>query len=603
MKSFEGLSLNPILTKSLAEMKYDTPTPIQAQAIPLALDGRDIMGSAQTGTGKTAAFAIPLVEGLLNHTHGTALVLTPTRELGKQVLGIMHELLGRDSGINTAFLIGGDSMQKQNNQLNRKPRLIVATPGRLNDHLERGNVDLSQTKFLVLDETDRMLDMGFSVQLDRIFKHMPKKRQTLMFSATLPKNIMEMSKKYLNNPERIAVGSTITPAKNIKQEVVRVPQEQKYDELGRLLETRAGTMIIFVKTKYGTERMAKRLRNDGFEADALHGDLKQSRRDRVLGNFRDMKFQILVATDVAARGLDVPHIQHVVNFDLPQVPEDFIHRIGRTARAGAVGEAVSFVSPQEGIKWHAIEMLMDPTMKGSSMPNKGSAKRRKSSGKPFDKKKGTKKYADKNNGKPASKKPFSKKSDRSDDRRDDKPFSKTKKGGKSFGGKKRFEKSDDNNDQRSDKKSYGKKRFEKSSDSDDKKSSNRSGGKSYGGKKRFEKSDDNDQRSDKKSYGKKRFEKSDSNDQRSGGKPEGKAYKGKSSYGDKKRTDGASSDDRRDGNGFAKRKKNSGGFKGKGAGNGAKSYGPKGGGKKFGNKPNKARPASGGGKRPKTRAA
>lgn len=537
MKNFDGLSLNPILSKSLAQMKYDTPTPIQAKAIPLALDGRDIMGSAQTGTGKTAAFAIPLVEGLLNHTHGNALVLTPTRELGKQVLGIIHDLLGRDSGINTAFLIGGDSMQKQNNQLNRKPRLIVATPGRLNDHLERGNVDLSQTKFLVLDETDRMLDMGFSVQLDRIFKYMPKKRQTLMFSATLPKNIMEMSKRYLTNPERIAVGSTIAPAKNIKQEVIRVAQEQKYDELMRVLETRAGTVVIFVKTKYGTERMAKRLRNDGFEADALHGDLKQSRRDRVLGNFRDMKFQILVATDVAARGLDIPHIQHVVNFDLPQVPEDFIHRIGRTARAGAEGEAISFVSPQEGSKWHAIEMLMDPTMKGSSMPNKGAAKRRKSSGKSFDKKKGTKKntgkYAGKNNGKPASKKSYGKKSDRSDDRRDDKPFSKTKKGGKS-----------------------------------------------YGGKKRFEKSDDNDQRSNKKSNGK----------------------PARKSYGGKKRTNESSSDDRRDGNGFAKRKSNGGGFKGKGAGNGGKSFGPKGG-KKFGNRPNKARPASGGGKRPKTRAA
>lgn len=426
MKNFDGLSLHPILKDSLIEMKYDTPTPIQAQCIPLALEGRDVMGSAQTGTGKTAAFAIPVVENLLNNDEGTALVLTPTRELGKQVMEIMRQLLGRNSGINTAFLIGGDSMSKQINQIRKKPRLVVGTPGRINDHLERGSLKLDKAGFLVLDEMDRMLDMGFSVQLDRIFKFLPKERQTLMFSATLPDDIMKMAQRHLHNPERIAVGSTIEPSKNITQEVINVGQEQKYDELMRQLETRSGTVVMFVKTKYGTERMAKRLKNDGFSADALHGDLKQSRRDRVVQNFRDMKFQILVATDVAARGLDIPHIEHVVNYDLPQVPEDFIHRIGRTGRAGAKGEAISFVSPQEARKWFAIEQLMDPTMKGASMPNKGSAKPRKGSykGRPTRGKK------------PFGKKPFG----RDEERRDGKkPFSKSKKSV----GKKPFKKRDD----------------------------------------------------------------------------------------------------------------------------------------------------------------
>ncbi len=351
---------------SLERMKYTKPTPIQAQAIPLALDGRDIMGTAQTGTGKTAAFAIPLVEALLRHPEGSALVLTPTRELAKQIMEIMEQLLGFRTNIKTAFLIGGESMGKQNAQLKQRPRLIVGTPGRINDHLERKSLKLNDTGFLVLDETDRMLDMGFSIQLDRIFKYLPKERQTLMFSATLPQNIMKLSSKYLSNPERIAVGSTINPAENIKQEIIRVNDADKYDELVRQLYDRGGSVIVFVKTKYGTEKMAKKLRNEDFKTDCIHGDLKQSRRDRVIREFRNKKFRILVATDVAARGLDIPHIEHVINYDLPQVPEDYIHRIGRTARAGAAGSALCLITPQDGRKWHAIDLLMNPGKKDES---------------------------------------------------------------------------------------------------------------------------------------------------------------------------------------------------------------------------------------------
>ncbi len=363
MKNFEGFGLDPALHSSLARMNYKTPTPIQAQAIPSALKGRDIMGTAQTGTGKTAAFAIPIVQKLLENKRGSALVLTPTRELGKQIMDIMHQLLGPKSYIKTAFIIGGESMHKQIGQLRQKPRLIVGTPGRINDHLERGNLMLNETKYLVLDETDRMLDMGFSVQLDRILKFLPAERQTLMFSATMPKNIMSLSSQYLTNPERVAVGSTTNPIKNIKQEIIRVDAEGKYKELAYQLEERRGSVIIFVKTKRGTEKLAQKLNRDDFSAEAIHGDLRQSRRDRVIREFRSKKYRILVATDVAARGLDIPHIEHVINFDLPQVPEDYIHRIGRTARAGAEGSALCMISPQDGRKWHAIEQLIDPSKK------------------------------------------------------------------------------------------------------------------------------------------------------------------------------------------------------------------------------------------------
>lgn len=360
MTGFDDFGLSEKLTRSLTHMSYTNPTPIQAQAIPLALKGRDILGSAQTGTGKTAAFSIPMVEALLRDPHGCALVLTPTRELAKQVLGVVHDLLGPKSNINTAFIIGGEQYSKQMQQLKRQPRIIVGTPGRINDHLERGSLKLNDTGFLVLDETDRMLDMGFGVQLDKIIKFLPENRQTLMFSATLPDGIIKLSSKYLQNPERISVGATNVIAKNIKQDVIRIEQGDKYKELILQLHERQGSVIVFVKTKYNADKMARKLREDGFTADGLHGDLRQNKRDKVMRNFRNDNFRVLVATDIAARGLDVPHIEHVINYDLPQVAEDYIHRMGRTARAGATGSAISFVSNQDGRKWHAITCLLDP---------------------------------------------------------------------------------------------------------------------------------------------------------------------------------------------------------------------------------------------------
>jgi len=363
MLDFKTLGLPQPLMQSLEKMKFVTPTPIQAQAIPLALEGKDILGSAQTGTGKTGAFGIPLVARLMSNSRGSALILTPTRELAVQVMDALKQMIGASRSIPTALLIGGESMPKQFQQLRARPRLIVGTPGRINDHLERGTLMLHDTCFLVLDETDRMLDLGFGVQLERIAKYLTNQRQTLMFSATLPDNIVKLSNKYLTNPVRISVGSTVAPAANIKQEVMHLSQDEKYPELLKQLDTRAGTIIVFVKTKRGADRLADKLRRAKHAADAIHGDLQQNRRDRVLAAFRDKRFRILVATDVAARGLDISHIEHVINFDLPQCPEDYIHRIGRTARAGAEGSAICFISGEDALKWRAIQRLMNPDAK------------------------------------------------------------------------------------------------------------------------------------------------------------------------------------------------------------------------------------------------
>ncbi len=371
MDDFTGFGLPEALMQSLNRLHFTTPTPIQVKAIPPALQGRDILGSAQTGTGKTAAFGIPLATRLMNVPTSAAIVLTPTRELATQVMQQLVALLGgSQSPIKAALLIGGDSMGKQLGQLRMKPRLIVGTPGRINDHLVRRTLNLSMTDFLVLDETDRMLDMGFGVQLEKIVKHLPTNRQTLMFSATLPGNIVKLSEKYLRQPERIAAGSTIAAAPKIKQEIIHTEEGNKYTQLLALLHERAGSILVFVKTKHGADRLAQRLVKQNHSADAIHGDLRQRQRDRVIQNFRDKRHRIMVATDVAARGLDIPHIEHVINYDLPQCPEDYIHRIGRTARAGAEGSAVCLISPADHIKWRAIHKLMNPHEAGAVLPQR-----------------------------------------------------------------------------------------------------------------------------------------------------------------------------------------------------------------------------------------
>jgi len=330
--------------------------PSRKKQFPPGLEGLDILASAQTGTGKTMAYLLPLITNLLKTSQSTALIMAPTRELAAQIQDAARALLGREFGV--ALLIGGDSMFKQLSALKRHPRLIIGTPGRINDHLARGTLRLHETRFLVLDETDRMLDMGFSEALKKIVQHLPKERQTFMFSATMPPSIKTLSLTYLTNPQHISVGSTTEPVLKIKQETLQTLATDKFPCLLKELNTREGSVIIFVKTKHGAERLAEKLSRQNHDASAIHGDLKQRKREEVIRDFRNMKKRIMVATDIAARGLDIPHIMHVINYDLPQCPEDYIHRIGRTGRAGMEGHALSLISPEDNQKWKRIHNLI-----------------------------------------------------------------------------------------------------------------------------------------------------------------------------------------------------------------------------------------------------
>jgi len=383
MQDFKALGLPQQLMNSLEKLQFTTPTPIQAQVIPHALEGKDILGSAQTGTGKTAAFGIPLITKLMLSPHGTALVMTPTRELAVQVLKMLEDLIGEErKTIKTVLLIGGESIFKQLQQLRVKPRLMVGTPGRINDHLMRGSLNLHDTRFLVLDETDRMLDMGFTPQIDKILHYIPTERQTLLFSATMPRNIVSMSEKYLNQPIRVSVESPKQEIPSLKQEVIYVSEQDKHNQLVDQLGKREGSIIIFVKTKFGAERIAKRLRDEKHSADAIHGNLSHSRRERAINAFRDCRYRIMVATDIAARGLDIAHVKHVINYDLPQCPEDYVHRIGRTARAGAEGSALCFVTSADRRKWSMISRLINfegkPTGQFESSDSDARPERRRS---------------------------------------------------------------------------------------------------------------------------------------------------------------------------------------------------------------------------------
>ena len=363
MENFKLLKIEDSLKNSLNKMNFTKPTPIQSMAIPVALEGKDILGTAQTGTGKTLAFSIPLINKLILDKNAFALVMCPTRELATQVMEAIKSIISDKINIKTALLIGGESMQKQLRQLGNRSRIIVGTPGRINDHLKRKSLNLSATKYLVLDETDRMLDMGFTPQIEMVLKFVPKSHQTLLFSATLPQNILRISERFLNKPERISTGATSVPIAKIKQEILQVFKENKYDELIDQFLARKGSILVFVKTKRSADKMVKRLKEEGHSADAIHGDLRQSKRDRVINSFRKGLKRILIATDVAARGLDIPLIQHVINYDLPQVPEDYIHRIGRTARAGSDGSALTFLTPDDRSMWNSINKLIDPNFK------------------------------------------------------------------------------------------------------------------------------------------------------------------------------------------------------------------------------------------------
>ena len=376
MTQFSQFNLSPALMARLNANKFETPTPVQAGAIPPALEGRDVLATAQTGTGKTLSFLIPIAELLQKASArgpaAHALILLPTRELAMQVEKAFLAIRS-SSAQNVALVVGGMAERAQLDAIRRGAHLIVATPGRLEDFLKRKLVRLDQVKILVLDEVDRMLDMGFQPAIARIAATLPATRQTLCFSATLEGAVKEVARKYLQNPVRIEIGSVLKPAENIELRTFEVEQDKKQELLEHLLDAEQGSFLVFVRTKHGAERVARRLTRNGHSAAEIHGDRSQSQRNSALRGFSEGRHRVLVATDVAARGIDVAHVAHVVNYDLPKVAEDFVHRVGRTGRASARGVASTFAGPAERGDLRKIERTLSIQMKRFRVRSVGSA--------------------------------------------------------------------------------------------------------------------------------------------------------------------------------------------------------------------------------------
>ncbi len=373
MTTFSDLIASPVLRKNLASAKFVEPTPIQAQAIPPALLGHDVVATAQTGTGKTLAFSLPIIE-ILGRAQkqpankARALVLTPTRELAIQIYEAFSAM-AVNTGLRAAVVVGGMSEQKQLQALRRGVQVIIATPGRLCDFLKRNLVSLDAVSLAVLDEADRMLDMGFLPDVERILRLTATERQTLFFSATFESGATAaLIAKHMKNPTRISIGSTTKPAENIDLHVYHVEHDRKLSLLSNLLKTHQGSTLVFARTKHGAEKLAKKLVVSGFKSTAIHGDRSQNQRNAALKGFQEGQYRVLVATDVAARGIHVDNVAHVVNYDLPQAPEDFIHRVGRTGRAGATGVASTFATGAERNSIRAIERTLKMTLTRREMP-------------------------------------------------------------------------------------------------------------------------------------------------------------------------------------------------------------------------------------------
>jgi len=355
--TFDDLGLDPRVLEAVHKVGYETPSPIQAATIPTLLAGRDVVGLAQTGTGKTAAFALPILSRLdLKQKTPQALVLAPTRELALQVCEAFERYAAHLPGVHVLPVYGGQGYGVQLSALRRGVHIVVGTPGRIMDHLDKGTLDLTELRFLVLDEADEMLNMGFAEDVETILADTPADKNVALFSATMPAQIRRISKKYLNDPAEITVKNKTATAPNITQRYLMVSYPQKVDALTRILEVENFEgMIVFVRTKNETETLAEKLRARGFSATAINGDIVQAQRERTIDQLKDGKLDILVATDVAARGLDVDRISHVVNYDIPTDPESYVHRTGRTGRAGRSGDAISFVTPRERYLLKSIE--------------------------------------------------------------------------------------------------------------------------------------------------------------------------------------------------------------------------------------------------------
>jgi len=361
---FSQFTLSTALQARLDANNFVTPTPVQAAAIPPALEGRDVLATAQTGTGKTLSFLIPIVEMMQkNDAPGAqALILLPTRELAMQVERAFLAIRSNHKQT-AALVVGGLAEQSQLQAIRRGARLIVATPGRLEDFLKRKLVRLDGVKILVLDEVDRMLDMGFQPAIARIASMLPEVRQTLCYSATLEGAVKEVARKYLNNPVRVEIGSILKPAENVELRTFEVDPDKKQDLLEHLLGSEEGSFLVFVRTKHGADRVARRLTRSGWSATQIHGDRSQAQRNSALRSFSEGRHRVLVATDVAARGIDVANVAHVINFDMPKVAEDFVHRVGRTGRASARGVASTFAGPAERGELRKIERTLSIQMK------------------------------------------------------------------------------------------------------------------------------------------------------------------------------------------------------------------------------------------------
>lgn len=357
--TFHALGLSEAILRDLVDAGFASPTPIQERAIPPALAGRDVIGCAQTGTGKTAAFVIPMIERLATLPKGQpkALILAPTRELALQTLTTI-EKLGRSQRISATVIVGGADMQAQVRGLRQRPDILVATPGRLLDHMWNGTIMLSSVKMLVLDEADRMLDMGFAPQINQILDALPEDRQTLLFSATLPEDLARLVQASVNNPVRVLVAPSATTADGVTQAVHHTSHADKSDLLLSLLGADTDTALVFTRTKHRADRLGRLLGRAGHRVAVLHGDRSLSQRRAALEGFRRGSFRVLVATDIAARGIDIANIGHVINFDLPNSPEDYVHRIGRTARMKTTGRATSFVTGEDRRQLRDIERLL-----------------------------------------------------------------------------------------------------------------------------------------------------------------------------------------------------------------------------------------------------